>query len=132
MRRLYLRIYLAVLVSLAVFALCSGLVWRQFGYAGSAGHAFEVAATLAQNVLPAAARTVGLRDDGFHGNARFSGETPERGHSEFRRSTKDDAHGGHPRATGYHSPVFRNLRMRRLIKSLLSMLRCWIKRMPFR
>ena len=29
MRRLYLRIYLAVLVSLAVFALCAGLVWRQ-------------------------------------------------------------------------------------------------------
>src|SRR5439155_20631997 len=54
MRRLYLRIYLAVLVSLAVFAVCSGLVWRQFGDAGSAGHAFEVAGTLAQNVLPAA------------------------------------------------------------------------------
>ena len=54
MRRLYLRIYLAVLVSLAVFAVCSGLVWRQFGDAGAAGHAFEVAGTLAQNVLPAA------------------------------------------------------------------------------
>ena len=54
MRRLYLRIYLAVLVSLAVFALCSGLVWRQFGDLGSAGHAFEVAGTLAQNVLPPA------------------------------------------------------------------------------
>ena len=54
MRRLYLRIYLAVLVSLAVFAVCSGLVWRQFGDAGPAGHAFEVAATLAQNILPAA------------------------------------------------------------------------------
>ena len=35
MRRLYLRIYLAVLVSLAVFAVCSGLVWRHFGDAGS-------------------------------------------------------------------------------------------------
>src|SRR5437870_5858374 len=54
MRRLYLRIYLAVLVSLAVFALCSGLVWRQFGDAGPASHAFEVAGTLAQNVLPPA------------------------------------------------------------------------------
>lgn len=54
MRRLYLRIYLAVLVSLAVFAVCSGLVWRQFGDAGPAGHALEAAATLAQNVLPAA------------------------------------------------------------------------------
>ena len=54
MRRLYLRIYLAVLVSLAVFALCSGLVWRQFGDLGPAGRAFEVAGTLAQNVLPPA------------------------------------------------------------------------------
>ncbi|PYM93380.1 MAG: two-component sensor histidine kinase [Candidatus Rokuibacteriota bacterium] len=54
MRRLYLRIYLAVLVSLAVFALCAGLVWRQFGDAGPASHAFEVAGTLAQNVLPPA------------------------------------------------------------------------------
>jgi len=54
MRRLYLRIYLAVLVTLAVFALCSGLVWRQFGDAGPASHAFEVAGTLAQNVLPPA------------------------------------------------------------------------------
>ncbi len=54
MRRLYLRIYLAVLVSLAVFALCSGLVWRQLGDPGTAGHAFEVVGTLAQNVLPPA------------------------------------------------------------------------------
>jgi signal transduction histidine kinase len=54
MRRLYLRIYLAVLASLAVFAVCSGLVWRQFGDVGPAGHAFEMAGTLAQNVLPAA------------------------------------------------------------------------------
>ena len=52
MRRLYLRIYLAVLVSLAVFAMCAGLVWRQFGDAGPASHAFDVAGTLAQNVLP--------------------------------------------------------------------------------
>ena len=54
MRRLYLRIYLAVLVSLAVFALCSAVVWRQLGDTGPAGHAFEVAGTLAQNVLPPA------------------------------------------------------------------------------
>ncbi len=54
MRRLYLRIYLAVLVSLAVFALCAGFVWRQFGDAGPASHAFDVAGTLAQNVLPPA------------------------------------------------------------------------------
>ena len=57
MRRLYLRVYLAVLVSLAVFALCAGLVWRQFGDAGPASHAFEVAGTLAQNVLPPAGAT---------------------------------------------------------------------------
>lgn len=55
MRRLYLRIYLAVLASLAAFALVSGFLWRQLGDAGPAGHAFEVAGTLAQNVLPPAA-----------------------------------------------------------------------------
>ncbi len=54
MRRLYLRIYLAVLVSLAVFALCSGLVWRLLGDPGVAGHAFDAAGTLALNVLPPA------------------------------------------------------------------------------
>src|SRR5262249_46379094 len=32
----------------------AGFVWRQFGDVGLATHAFEVAATLAQNVLPAA------------------------------------------------------------------------------
>ena len=51
MRRLYLRVYLAVLASLAAFALVSGFLWRQLGDAGPAGHAFEVAGTLAQNVL---------------------------------------------------------------------------------
>ena len=30
MRKLYLRIYLAVLASLAVFALAAGVLWRQF------------------------------------------------------------------------------------------------------
>jgi signal transduction histidine kinase len=54
MRRLYLRIYLAVLASLAAFALVSGFLWRQLGDAGPVGHAFEVAGTLAQNVLPTA------------------------------------------------------------------------------
>jgi signal transduction histidine kinase len=54
MRRLYLRIYVAVLASLAAFALTSGLLWRQLGDAGPPGHAFEVARTLAQNVLPPA------------------------------------------------------------------------------
>lgn len=52
MRKLSLRIYLAVLASLAAFALVSGALWRQLGDAGPEGHAFEVAGTLAQNVLP--------------------------------------------------------------------------------
>ena len=54
MPKLYLRIYLAVLASLAAFALASGFLWRQLGDGGPAGHAFEVAGTLAQNVLPPA------------------------------------------------------------------------------
>ena len=52
MRRLYLRIYFAVLASLAVFALAAGLLWRQVGDRGPAGHVLDVAAILAQNVLP--------------------------------------------------------------------------------
>lgn len=59
MRRLYLRIYLAVLASLAVFALVAGVMWRQIADAGPAGQAFAFAATLAQNILPPAdARSV--------------------------------------------------------------------------
>ena len=54
MRRLYLRIYLAVLASLAAFAVVSGALWHSFGDAGPAGRAVEVAGTLAQNVLPPA------------------------------------------------------------------------------
>ncbi len=53
MRKLYLRIYLAVLASLAVFAIASGVFWRQFG-SGPAEHAFDAAGTLAQNALPSA------------------------------------------------------------------------------
>jgi signal transduction histidine kinase len=52
MRRLYLRIYLAVLASLAAFALAAGLLWRTFGEDGPWSQAYEVAATLAQNALP--------------------------------------------------------------------------------
>jgi two-component system, OmpR family, sensor histidine kinase RstB len=55
MRKLYLRIYLAVLASLAAFALVSGVLWRQLGDAGPGSHAFAMAGTLAQNVLPPAA-----------------------------------------------------------------------------
>lgn len=51
MRKLYLRIYLAMLASLVVFALAAGFLWRQFADGGREG--FEVAATLAHNALPA-------------------------------------------------------------------------------
>jgi two-component system, OmpR family, sensor histidine kinase RstB len=52
MRRLYLRIYLAVLVSLVAFALVAGALWHHLG--DGRGYAFEVAGVLAQNALPAA------------------------------------------------------------------------------
>jgi signal transduction histidine kinase len=52
MRRLYLRIYLAVLASLVAFALVAGALWRHVG--DGRGYAFEVAGVLAQNVLPPA------------------------------------------------------------------------------
>src|SRR3989449_7502149 len=54
MRRLYVRIYFAVLASLAVFALAAGLLWRAFGEDGPWSQAYEVAAKLAQNALPPA------------------------------------------------------------------------------
>jgi signal transduction histidine kinase len=54
MRRLYLRIYLAVLASLATFALAAGLLWHQFGEDGPWNQAYGAAATLAQNALPPA------------------------------------------------------------------------------
>jgi signal transduction histidine kinase len=51
MRRLYLRIYCAVLASLAVFALAAGVLWRTLGdtRAGS-----EITAVVARNALPPA------------------------------------------------------------------------------
>jgi len=52
MRRLYLRIYFAVLASVIVLALAAGFLWRQMSERGPAGRAFEVASTLAQNALP--------------------------------------------------------------------------------
>ena len=54
MRRLYLRIYLAVVASLAVFALAAGFLWRQFADTGIVRPATEIAAVLAQNALPPA------------------------------------------------------------------------------
>ncbi len=54
MRKLYVRIYFAVLASLAVFALAAGLLWQAFGGVGPWSQAYEVEATLAQNALPPA------------------------------------------------------------------------------
>ena len=48
MRRLYLRIYLAVLASLAVFALVAGLLWRTFGQPWWSD---DTLTTVARNVL---------------------------------------------------------------------------------
>ena len=54
MRKLYLRIYLAVVASLAVFALVAGLAWRSFGQPWWSD---ETLTTVARNVLPPAAAT---------------------------------------------------------------------------
>ncbi len=84
------------------------------------------------DVPAAAARPVGLRDDRFHGKIGMRGKTPERGDGEFGRATENNAHDAHPGDASYQSPVFFNLRMRRLIRSRLSMLRCWMNRTPFK
>ena len=52
MRRLYLRIYLAVVLSLAVFALVAALAWHSFAEPWSSD---ETLATVARNLLPPAA-----------------------------------------------------------------------------
>jgi len=52
MRRLYFRIYLAVLASLIVFALAAGLLWRTLGESGAAWQGGELVAQFAQNILP--------------------------------------------------------------------------------
>ena len=57
MRRLYLRVYLAVLASLAVFALAAGVLWHTFTDFGPAGPVQNLAATLARNALPPAGAT---------------------------------------------------------------------------
>ena len=54
MRRLYFRIYLAVLASLVVFALAAGLLWRTLGESGAAWQGGELVAQFAQNILPPA------------------------------------------------------------------------------
>lgn len=54
MKRLYFRIYLAVLASLIVFALAAGLLWRTLGEWGAAWQGGEMVAQFAQNILPPA------------------------------------------------------------------------------
>lgn len=51
MRRLYFRIYLAVLASLVVFALAAGLLWRTLGDAAGVWQGGEIAGQFAQNIL---------------------------------------------------------------------------------
>jgi signal transduction histidine kinase len=53
-KRLYFRIYVAVLASLLVFALAAGALWRTFAGNATPWQGTEVAAQLAQNVLPPA------------------------------------------------------------------------------
>jgi signal transduction histidine kinase len=54
MKKLYLRIYLAVIAALLVFALAAGAAWRLFADEERSRGAHEWGATLAQNILPPA------------------------------------------------------------------------------
>src|SRR5262245_66432129 len=54
MRRLYLRIYLAVLASLALFAVSAALLWHASSDEPPSRRAQEVGALLARNALPPA------------------------------------------------------------------------------
>ena len=55
MTRLYLRLYLALLASLAVFALAAAVLWHTLGEEPPSRRGGEIAARLAQNALPPAA-----------------------------------------------------------------------------
>ena len=57
MRRLYFRIYAAMLASLVVFALCVGLLWRTLGESDHGWPALETAGRFATNLLPPATAT---------------------------------------------------------------------------
>ncbi len=59
MRRLYLKIYLAVLAALLVFALAAGALWRLLADDERTRRAHEWGATLAQNILPPAGAAPG-------------------------------------------------------------------------
>jgi len=54
MRRLYLQLYLTVVVSLVVFALAAGYLWRVLVHVAPPPQAAELAAEIAQGALPAA------------------------------------------------------------------------------
>src|SRR5579872_1431166 len=85
------------------------------------------------DVAAASARPIRLGDYGFDGKFGPLRKLPERRNSEFRRAAKNDAKCTHGCVEKiYQSPVFRSLRIRRLIKSRLSMLRCWMKSIPSR
>ncbi|MFN0038509.1 MAG: sensor histidine kinase [Burkholderiales bacterium] len=57
MRRLYFRIYAAMLASLVVFALCVGLLWRTLSDTDRSWPAIEAAGQFAANLLPPATAT---------------------------------------------------------------------------
>jgi signal transduction histidine kinase len=65
MRRLYLRVYVALLASVVVFALAAGFLWRQVFEAPGARHGLEVAAALAQQALPPASASVAEQQAGL-------------------------------------------------------------------
>ena len=65
MRRLYLRVYVALLASILVFALAAGFLWRQVFEAPGARHGLEVAAALAQQALPPASASAAEQQAGL-------------------------------------------------------------------
>src|SRR5260221_6901837 len=54
MRRLYLQIYVTVVVSLALFMILAGFVWRQIAENAPQNPAFDIVTELAQAAVPAA------------------------------------------------------------------------------
>jgi signal transduction histidine kinase len=66
MRRLYLRIYFAILASLAAFALAAGVLWHSVAAPGGE----EFAAIIARNVLPPAAAGPAEQQAALEGLAR--------------------------------------------------------------
>jgi signal transduction histidine kinase len=65
MRKLYLRVYFALLASILVFALAAGFLWRQVFESPGARHGLEVAAALAQQALPPAGASLDEQQAGI-------------------------------------------------------------------